>query len=654
MEDRRIVFENRYSALHMKLQKGVLYTEAVEDKRTGYRFKREEANLPLFSVPGFSTANAQVTITEKSDDRAGHSAMAKVLDIRFEADGRSVCVELRTYEDNPFIHVSLVPDGLFGANVVLGSGAVESGIETASKKKRIRPDVIFSCPIEEKHLKVHRVILQDSTDSNNILVAESSTTVYSRRSYEETGQLFFVDAYLSGEVLMVAKEAPSLTGRMVQSGYDLRIENGHSLEVAGIGADMNEDMVYDADTPLYGVSFAPGSREELERAWRDYYRLDMQHTLQIGRASMSNTWGDRNQDASVCHSFMLEEIKCAERLGVDVVQIDDGWQKGVSANSKLAKSKLWGSGYYDSDPDYWTPHPEKFPEGLAPIAAAVKEAGVALALWFSPDFANGYENWERDAETLLGLHKQYGVVAFKLDGIMLSDKLTEKRLEAMVEKVHRESEGAVTFNFDITAQKRWGYLYKREYGNLFVENRYTDWTNYYPHSTLRALWMLCRYIPAARLQMEFLNLRRCADKYGNDPLAPNLYSMDWAYAAVMFACPLYWMEMSHLSEEDSAKLEEIAQIRRKIAGDLTRADVTPLGEEPDGVHFTGLRADCETHGYLLLFRENSAQAEYSFAVPGMSDKKLTRLAGTGEAQIQGDTIVFRAKQERSYGLFRYE
>ena len=40
-----------------------------------------------------------------------------------------------------------------------------------------------------------------------------------------------------------------------------------------------------------------------------------------------------------------------------------------------------------------------------------------------------------------------------------------------------------------------GYLAAREYGTLFVENRYTDFGNYYPHRTLRNLWMLARYVP---------------------------------------------------------------------------------------------------------------------------------------------------------------
>ena len=75
--------------------------------------------------------------------------------------------------------------------------------------------------------------------------------------------------------------------------------------------------------------------------------------------------------------------------------------------------------------------------------------------------------------------------------------------------------GEAVFNLDVTAGRRWGYHYGNEYGNLFLENRYTDWSNYYPHWTLRNLWMLSRYVPPQNLQIEFLN--RGATPTGTPP-----------------------------------------------------------------------------------------------------------------------------------------
>lgn len=43
---------------------------------------------------------------------------------------------------------------------------------------------------------------------------------------------------------------------------------------------------------------------------------------------------------------------------------------------------------------------------------------------------------------------------------------------------------------DLTNGRRVGYHWFTEYGNIFMENRYTDWGNYYPYKTLRNIWQL--------------------------------------------------------------------------------------------------------------------------------------------------------------------
>ena len=111
---------------------------------------------------------------------------------------------------------------------------------------------------------------------------------------------------------------------------------------------------------------------------------------------------------------------------------------------------------------------------------------------------------------------------------------------------------------DITAEQRMGYLAAREYGTLFVENRYTDFGNYYPHRTLRNLWMLARYVPAQRMLFELLNPARNTERYRADPLAPGRYTADYLFASVMAAQPLLWMELSGLGRQDAARLQPVS------------------------------------------------------------------------------------------------
>ena len=184
---------------------------------------------------------------------------------------------------------------------------------------------------------------------------------------------------------------------------------------------------------------------------------------------------------------------------------------------------------------------------------------------------------------------------------------------------------------DITAGRRLGYLPYRELGDLFVENRYTDWGNYLPHATLRNLWQLARYFPTERMQFEVLNLRRNADKY-TDILGPANYDIDYAFASVMPAKPLIWMEMTGLCEEDTARLQRIAAVFKEYRDDFVDAD--PNGECPTGFSLTGFRIAGKQNDYLLLLRENTEKGTYPVELSailatndenaGMSPAALTR------------------------------
>ncbi|MBE7043628.1 MAG: alpha-galactosidase, partial [Ruminococcaceae bacterium] len=384
-----------------------------------------------------------------------------------------------------------------------------------------------------------------------------------------------------------------------------------------------------------------------EQAWIEYKKF-YQKVCTIQTYIMSNTWGDRNQDGAVCDAFIREEIDCASQLGADVVQIDDGWQKGITANSKLAVSSAWGS-YYDTMPDFWAVNQEKFPDGLEPICEYAKEKNVKIGLWFSPDSTNSYGNWQRDAEHLIELHRRYGVNYFKLDGIHLKDKTGDRNLRKMVEMVRRESDGAVDFNFDITAQVRWGYFYQRQYGKLFLENRYTDWGNYFPHDTLRNLWGISRYVPAQRLQIEVLNPRRNKQMYEKDPFAPDLYSMDYLFAIAMVANPLLWMEMSSLEQQDFEQLKEMIGFYRQYRPKLQKAMISPIGKKPSGMSVTGFSATLEKEGFLLVFRENTEESH--FVYQGIKQAEI--LYGNGEAEERENGVRLTLPNKRSFLFVHY-
>lgn len=503
-------------------------------------------------------------------------------------------------------------------------------------------DSVEAFGLSDRHLQVKITALRDVTDRYNHLVTSDEEWMYTFGRQNYRGDFFQFTNPLDHTGFTVVKEAPCRGARLNGAGADVVVYPGNYLCVRGSGLD---DSVLDQEGDgCYGTAIGLCSGEEALREYKRFYQRVCGPETYV----MSNTWGDRNQDAAVCDAFIRQEIDRAAELGVDVVQIDDGWQKGTTSNSKLAKSNAWGS-YYDAMPDFWAVNQTKFPNGLEPVCAYAKEKGVKIGLWFSPDSTNSYSQWQKDAETLISLHRRLGVRYFKLDGVNLAEKAGDRNLRRMVETVYRETDGAVDFNFDITAQVRWGYCYQKQYGKLFLENRYTDWGNYFPHDTLRNLWEVSRYVPAQRLQIEVLNPRRNKEKYPEDPFAPDLYSMDYLFGIAMAANPLIWMEMSSLSEEDCRVLKDVISLYRTYRDKLQRALVSPIGQKPSGMSFTGFLAELEQEGFLLVFREMTEEDSFLYPVEGSFEVLYGDVA---VKQEKGGVRVSFA-QPRCFGLLHY-
>jgi len=167
-----------------------------------------------------------------------------------------------------------------------------------------------------------------------------------------------------------------------------------------------------------------------------------------------------------------------------------------------------------------------------------------------------------------------------------------------------ETENQAVFNLDATAGRRGGYHLFTEYGNIFLENRYTDWQNYYPYWTLRNLWQLAKYVPPEKLQIEFLNKWRNADKYGDDPFAPSSYTFEYLFAITMAAQPLAWFEGTGLPKE-ALELKTLINKYKKVQHDFHQGTILPIGEEPSGKSWTGFQSIHKNRGYFIVFRENT-------------------------------------------------
>jgi len=479
------------------------------------------------------------------------------------------------------------------------------------------------------HLRFTQVVLKDQTDAHNELVFENEwLTGPNDGRLRLAGNVFFVENPLTDAGLLFVKLAPLPHARPVKSPWDAQLHAGaRRLRFAGQGY------------PFVLLSYSGGRAGRIE-ALQHYQRQLRRYDPDRDAMFLSNTWGDRSRDSRINETFMLREVEAGARLGVDVIQIDDGWQKGLTANSARGRG-VW-NGYWATDPNFWDPDPESFPRGLEPVVAAAREKGLKFGLWYGPDSSDEAANWKRDADRILELHREHGIDYFKLDSLKAETLGTERNLHRFFNRVLEKSDGDVVFDLDVTAEIRPGYFGAPGVGPIFVENRYTDFHSYWPHHTLRNLWSLSQYVDPRRLRMEFLNPTRNQNKYAGDPLAPSAYPPDYLFASVMMSNPLGWFEVSNLPDAFVESVSALVEIWKRERESLFSGTVIPIGQAPDGASWTGFASVGEDRqsGYLLLFRELNDEPSWSTAMPLFGDgrHRVTVLAGDGAATLDGGRL----------------
>lgn len=582
---------------------GHLITCRVTDKLSGKVLVNTGSN-PDFAVNRAIPSDASCKVEAIEAD--GIRPARLVTTVTYRLGDLDVQRSYRIYDNVPAIAVDTRLRGsLNGVSEKEVSAADRRNIEHAADMT-VKPvtAVLDRLQLKGNHWHGRAVEFRDITDWNNNLVDERDFISY-RKTNHRGNILTVTDGDLGGGFIFL-KEAPCSSVQLAYKNADF-ISDFAGFMVTGLGID-EKDITPDKWTSTYSSVLCTFDGGELQAlmSLREYQKqcriLDPSRDEMV----MMNTWGDRSQDAKVNEAFCLAELDKAARLGISLFQIDDGWQAGKSPNSAVANGSF--KDIY-ANAGYWTPDPVKYPRGLKPIVDRGRELGIEIGLWFNPSVQNDFADWEKDAAIITGLYRKYGIRMFKIDGLTISSKLGEENLRRMFDRVLADSDNAVMFNLDATASRRGGYHMFNEYGNIFLENRYTDWGNYYPYHTLRNLWMLSKYVPAERLQIEFLNKWRNEGKYEGDTFAPSRYSFPYIFAITMAGQPLAWMEASNLPEE-AFDIKPLIDSYRKIQHPFHQGIILPIGDEPSGRSWTGFQSITSSdEGYLLIYREDTPDTE---------------------------------------------
>lgn len=634
---------------------GNLITYSLTDKTSGQCWLNR-AKAPDFRISKDTNTSNPSYSSEKIKETAIHPAYLETtvffslgtLDIK-----RVYCI----YDNSPAIacdtylkgHTDIILDGRV-ANL-----ADMKNIEFAEDMKSKQVTAILDqIKLDGFHWQTKMVEFFDITDWNNNLVSETDIIPYRKNTYK--GNLLFAHNAENDKGFFFLKEAPSSGVQLAYNGYDFTTEFGHFV-VTGLGMT-EKDIKKDEWRRTYGCVIGVYSGRELDRlvALRSYQKNIRKLLPKRDEMVMMNTWGDRSQDSKVNEKFSLIEVEKAAQLGITHFQIDDGWQVGKSPNSAVAKGSfknIW------DNPDYWKPDAQKYPNGLHPVVKRGKELGVEICLWFNPSVQHDYADWEKDAQAMIDLYNEYGIRTFKIDGLAIPTKESEINLRKLFDRVLEKTNNEVVFNLDATAGRRGGYHMFNEYGNIFLENRYTDWQNYYPYWTLRNLWQLSKYVPAEKLQIEFLNKWRNTEKYGKDKFAPANYSFEYLFATTMAGQPLAWFEGSGLPVE-ALDINKLIESYKMVQHDFHMGTILPIGDEPSGKSWTGFQSVGKDKGYFIFFRENNPDATgfvETWLREGVKIKCIPVLSnGKAMTTIVGrkGTVEVNLPKTNNFVMYKYE
>ena len=490
-----------------------------------------------------------------------------------------------------------------------------------------------------RHVRVTAFDLYDRTDYTNELESEREWLLMMRELPRRIcANVVSVEDTFTGEGLVFVRLAPLPEVRPEQMADYVLV--GSQYGPCGSAAVAPVDNGWPIAEFAYsgGAVGRTAALQRFQRALRAF-RPERDGVL------LSNNWGGGHGDSRICEDFIMREIDAGAELGVDVLQIDDGWQKGRSANSSDIAGKkgthAWGN-FRETDPTFWEPCPVRLPHGLSPLVTAAEKKGMRFGLWYGPESREEARHWREDADCLLNLYREHGIAYFKIDSMKTPTVSAYNNQRRLFDTLLSASKGEMTFDLDVTCGERPGYFGLPHIGPLFVENRYTQHGGYWPHQTLRSLWSLAWVVDPVRMRIEFLDPDQYKDKYSeSDPLRPVLFHADALFAIAMCASPLAWMELSGLSQRRRDELKPLIRRWKKERDRLHGGITHPIGSRPDGHVWSGfLTVAQDGGGYLLLFRMLNGSSSFRIDTRpyGISANRAEVIGGRGSASVD-DGIV---------------
>ncbi|WP_369393550.1 alpha-galactosidase [Streptomyces sp. CG1] len=125
-------------------------------------------------------------------------------------------------------------------------------------------------------------------------------------------------------------------------------------------------------TPVFAGLWSDGGFGSASRTWHAYQRAYVIPDAERDRPVLFNSWEATN--FAISEEQQLALARRAADIGVELFVVDDGWF-GARTSDR--------AGLGD-----WTPNPDRFPQGLKPLADRVHGLGMQFGIWVEPEMVN--------------------------------------------------------------------------------------------------------------------------------------------------------------------------------------------------------------------------------------------------------------------------
>ena len=487
------------------------------------------------------------------------------------------------------------------------------------------------------------------TNMEKSLLTESRTVFADQKNEWANGLI------LSGKdagIILVkeSNKSTSLNSKGDVATGDFEIVDG-KVSVSGAGmfpADLKEDE-YTSSWANWVILYS-GDDDGANMALKRFDRL--RYPVHPGRDifMMANTWGSEDKPTECIYAAreenVLKEIESVADLGIDILQIDEGWQ-----NNEWLPAKH--SGEFQRIKFIKSEYPI-YPEGWKNVRKKAEELNVKLGLWAA---------WTISGDQLKTNYDDGNFSSFKLDFANLNAAEKRDKLMNKARSLIKYADYKTIVNWDVTEiAPRAGYFYGREYGNVYLENRKINTVRenvmYIPYKVLRDAWQLSKYVNLNKFQITVQNIDMAGDTTKTDA---HLYNHPYVVAIALMGSPIFFQETHYYSEKAREQIRPLLAVYKKHRPELYKGYVFPIGDEPDNQSWTGFQNhNAETNsGYLSVFRElNNKEASKEIALKYMKDVevKLIDLMTHEETLIKlnGSKLRLDIDRPAGYQFLRYE